>query len=864
MDILKKLTLKNIKMNKKRSIMTIIGIMLSTALICTVAGMIMSVRKSLIEYTKYENGDYHFAVYDIPEDKTDLVKNDSDVDEVFDIKNLGYSRNGTTDNKYIYYNCVQAMSRESMERLSMHLKSGRYPENGSEIVVSQSQMLRNAIKYEIGDSVELELGKRINDINGRMALQGENLWATTDEETGEIEEVLEHLETVQTKTFTVVGVVDYIPNVVSPYTTPSFSMITLDTADNGPVLAVSEAVLVSNPAKFDEPFGRIVSSLSSALDVSEIPSNKNENLLKFQGALSDRAMSMLYGLGSIIGFIIIFSSVFVIRNSFAISVQEKNRQFGMLSSIGATTKQIRRSVIYEGFLLGVVGIPAGILLGVSVVLILVKILNVLIPDLMGETGFCFSMHPLIFVVAILSGAITIYFSCLFPALVAGKISPIVAIRSNEDIKVKKNGLKVSNLTRKVFGIGGVISAKNLKRSKQKYKSTVISLIMSVSVFIGLYSFVGYSKEAIGFSMPDVDYNVQVLPHGENKEVRAAYQYVIDHFEMNGYTMTYHCYYGVDGLSDYFNSYAESQVAQGRNVEPAVYLLNDEYFKEYAKKAGIKDVKDNTAILLDRCIEINNGVREEVRYYEDIKEKSFTTFYHGISENGEDDKKTIEITRVTDVIPRGFEGEGFIGGMLFLSEKLFSASELDEEWQLNYLFVDAKNPDTFEGKFNELASSQAVPELKYAYVYNYSQQVRESKNLVFVLEIFLYGFIIVISLIGVTNILNTISTNMALRSKEFAMLRSVGMTKKEFDKMIRLESVMYGLKSLIVGIPLGMLISFLVYKVYGNQYYLGFIFPWQAIIISILGVFIIVSFTMKYSMGKIKKQNIIEAIRRENI
>ena len=124
-----------------------------------------------------------------------------------------------------------------------------------------------------------------------------------------------------------------------------------------------------------------------------------------------------------------------------------------------------------------------------------------------------------------------------------------------------------------------------------------------------------------------------------------------------------------------------------------------------------------------------------------------------------------------------------------------------------------------------------------------------------------------SLIGVTNIFNTITTNMNLRSKEFAMLKSIGMTKKEFDRMINLESMFYGFKSLIIGITLGLGISYWIYKVVIGADVtsgFGFLFPTKPIIISIVFIVIIVGIIMRYSLNKINKQNIIETIRNENI
>ena len=145
-----------------------------------------------------------------------------------------------------------------------------------------------------------------------------------------------------------------------------------------------------------------------------------------------------------------------------------------------------------------------------------------------------------------------------------------------------------------------------------------------------------------------------------------------------------------------------------------------------------------------------------------------------------------------------------------------------------------------------------------------ESIRAENAIVLVVSIFLYGFIGVITLIGITNIFNTITTNMNLRKKEFAMLKSIGMTKKEFNRMIRLESIFYGVKSLIIGIPIGLVLSYGMYNMFKNSMEMEYVLPYKAIIVAIVFVAVVIGIIMRYSMSKINKQNIIETIRNDNI
>ena len=143
--------------------------------------------------------------------------------------------------------------------------------------------------------------------------------------------------------------------------------------------------------------------------------------------------------------------------------------------------------------------------------------------------------------------------------------------------------------------------------------------------------------------------------------------------------------------------------------------------------------------------------------------------------------------------------------------------------------------------------------------------RDSEQaLILVLDIFSYGFIALISLIAIANVFNTISTNIALRRREFAMLKSVGMAQKDFNKMMNFECLLYGSKSLLYGLPASAGVTYLIYKAISDGFETSYHLPWTAIGIAVLSVFLVVFVTMMYSMSKIKKDNPIDALKNENL
>jgi len=151
-----------------------------------------------------------------------------------------------------------------------------------------------------------------------------------------------------------------------------------------------------------------------------------------------------------------------------------------------------------------------------------------------------------------------------------------------------------------------------------------------------------------------------------------------------------------------------------------------------------------------------------------------------------------------------------------------------------------------------------------YLYDYAEGAEESRTLIMIINVFAYGFIVLISLIAAANVFNTVSTNISLRRREFAMLKSVGMSHKEMNRMMNFECILYGSCSLLYGLPVSVLITWLIYKVISEGFTTEFYLPWGAIAIAVLSVFLVVFATMMYSMRKIQADNPIDALKNENL
>ncbi|MDO5556994.1 MAG: FtsX-like permease family protein [Clostridia bacterium] len=838
MDILKKFTLTDIKMNKKRTIVTIIGIMLSTALICGVVGIVSSFQKTFIDMTISAEGDYHSTFKNISKKDAKYITGNNKVESYFLTNRLGWSKLEGSNNKNKPYLSVLSYDETAMDNYGIRLVEGRKPENANEIIISEEIINNARVDLKIGDEITLNIGQR-EGIDGAELERLDCYWVDEDSEP------IEKITDTYSRTYKIVGIMKSPSYKVEEFTSPGYTVIT---AMEGIPDTANISVLYTKIAETIENNENILATLNLEDKSENIIINKD--YLRFSGVLDKGMLNAMYCIAGVVMLIVVASSIFVIRNSFSISVSEKNRQYGMLASIGATSKQIKKNVLYEGFLIGLIAIPLGILLGIVAIVILLKVVNILLVDSLNDFSFAYNLPLIPVIITVIISVITIYLSCLIPARKAAKISPIEAIRGNDDIKIKNKKLKTNRLTKKIFGIGGTIASKNLKRSKKKYRTTIISIVISIAIFVSLSSFVDCGKRETSLYFKEVGYNIEII---ENE--LATYNKILDLDGVEDYSYYYETAADVD--FDKFTTEEGRKVTQDlEDSSIKIIACNNEAFKKYLKGLGLDENNyNNSAILIDDFVMNSTDKEKSVERVYNIKEGDKLE----LSKNGE--VRNIEVSKCTDVRPMGFEKTFYTSGLLVVSEDYIQGLN-EDDYRITDLFVKANNANDFESRILDLANTNS--EFKGVEVYNLEKMLEQENRMVLVIEIFLYGFISVITLIGVTNIFNTITTNMILRSKEFAMLKSIGMTSREFNKMIRLESILYGIKSLLIGIPIGIIGSYFIYKGYAQNIDIGYFVPIKSIIISIVFVFIIIGFTMKYSLNKINRQNIIETIRKENI
>lgn len=886
MQILNRLTIRNLKLNKRRTIVTIIGIILATALLTAVATMAVSLKESVTLRSKKVDGDFHLLLYDMTDKEKESVINNRQVESYYETHEVGYGvlDGCVNDSKpYVY---IEALDSDTFEKAEINVTSGRLPEDDSEIVISSHIKTNGGVKYNLGDKITFDIGDRT--YNGKKLYQND----TYRED--------EQLEAKQTKTYKVVGICDRLPYGEEPRTAPGYSVITLaNKADTS--LNKSDIYLRFNKKALKDRYDLTADILgvdktlfnklnSGKLEDKEIQTLKsqldkthsyyiNNSLIKYE-AFYDSSVAFVYNMAAVVMVIIIITSAVCISNSFAISINQKTKQYGMLASIGATPRQIRKNVFFEAAFMGVIGIVAGIGGGLSASYILVVLSNKMLIDTF-EMSIVYAPSLLGVLLSIVLAIVTIVLSALVPAIRASRMSPIMAINHSEDIKIKSKSLKTPKLIGKVWGEGGVLAYKNMKRNKRKYRVITISIALSVSTFIALYGFMSLLTESVNrYANDKIDLRVDMSSYKSmsvdeaNKKVSNIVNRINNETNITDFTFARGFYASLKDEPKYSSDYKEvnkyeAGLAENNGYYISIISLGNEEYGKYIKKLGIsKETAQSGGILVDNTYQyINNG--NDIKYfniYDGYKAGDVLTYRIDTSNSSKslDNSKSSDDTTLYDIRivalsnerPFGYDNAYTSYGYLIVSDDYMNR-------------IDTKNTDSTLLNINcddpDKAQDILVNEFNIGqnYIFNAAQERRNDEKLILTMKIFLYGFIAIVSLIGITNIFNTVTTGMELRGKEFAMLQSIGMTKKEFDKMIRLESVFYGSKALIIGVVSGTILSYVIYISAGESQ-LKYTLPLLAIVMSVIVVIILLLGIMKYSIAQIRKQNIIETIRNENI
>lgn len=888
MNVFHRVTLQSLRKNKIRTIVTIVGIILSTALICAVTTSVSSFTNFLVDYFVATDGGWEGSVEGTNLDTINKIKNSDKIKDCAYVKELTYAKaDNLNAREYIRLSSLNGdFNKDNI--IPIDIVKGEYPDSPDEILLLDYQMYNSG--YDVGDTIELEIGDII--VDGEKISQKTSYTA--------MEKATEEFIPKETRTYTISGV--YKSLFFKQHYAIGYNAIVLD-EDFSEDAVYSVYFTMKNPKE-----------IYNFISDNELNANTNHDLLAMKGVSRYTSYyNLLRNFAIILISLIMFGSISLIYNAFSISVSERTKQFGLLSSIGATRKQLRKTVFFEAFAVGVVGIPCGIIVGlVGIGITLAVIGNKISSIIRIDIPMKMSISLTAILIAIVVEILTVIVSAMIPSIRATRITAVEAIRQSKDIKTKNKPLKTPKFVYKFFGLSGMLGHKYFKRSKKKYRSTIMSLFMSIVLFISASAFSEYILKEVTttFEISDNRYDISCN----------VFSYDMDEKVVNeNIKKLYDAFREDENITDI--AYVTSGSTTG---EISMSYLTDDYIKRYesVKKRVLKDIYMNIAFVDDDAFRelLRENNLDENKFmnpenplaiaFDGFKSFNFDTEKYEYMYNYNSDEFDFKINLLKDIDGYYYEGDILEDNGEVLA---YYKSETDSEdikkipkkqaqesinlkcgkvltempywcdyWEmyLNFVYpysmyenITHRDLQTYYFTYyiksddhmktvadmNEKISDLSIS----AEILDKVAENERDLNLVTVVKVFAYGFIILISLISATNVFNTISTNIHLRRRDFAMLKSIGMTEKELRRMLNYECIIYGAKSLIYGLPVSAVVTYFIYRAMNMGIETDFFMPWKAVAIAVFSVFAVVFSTMLYSMSKIKSDNLIETLKNEN-
>ena len=894
MNVFRKYTRQSLRRNPARTLVTVIGIVLSMSLFTAVIEGAYSGLQYLIRGEVEVSGAWHGFYYSLDSETKDRVLADSAIAGAATWQQVGWADTG--GNASFPYLLIEDAGDNLSDLLSIRLTDGsRMPENENELLLPVElplSLFPDDEVFRVGDTVTLDVGRLLGD--GENA---EEMYYFSSFEELEVTDATP-------RTYTVVGT----------YVNFSFS-VTEDKwiafTKGGGTGDWRVFFTLKNVGQFNAYRDAIDASLSI---------RTHPGLLRYYGVMGQGLTNLLYGFAGVLVFLVAFGSVSLIYNSFSISVSERTRQFGLLKSVGATKKQIRSTVLYEALLLSAVGIPIGLVVGCTGIGITLWALRDFFYTLYAagngmstRIGLVPAPGPLALSAAIC--LVTVLISAWIPAQRAIRLNAIDAIRQSGDVIIKPHEVRVSPITAKLFGFEGMMAAKSFKRSRRRYRSTVFSLFLSVTLFISASSFCAYVTDT-----------VEIMASDDSTE-ELIYTDYTDTWDEQDPEAVLALLSGTEGvtLGGFYGirvrefavepEWIKEKAAPWNGAETLflyMVLVDDATFRQLCVDNGLDpedyfDPSDPAALLYNRVVLTDEDHRRVIQEPFDVGKLPFTLYDEELRSfegyqligtetgaNGEtlyryypesyleefslmnsgsgdlDPSRAMLVperdARVRHPVPiRGavrkcpfFLSQDNVKVILPYSMRAAFFPDGLSGFRQVYAFQAEDHTAAFEAMSRLIAGAGMEGSLSDSALNGH-----RTRMVVTIVNVFAYGFITLISLIAAANVFNTISTNVSLRRREFAMLRSIGLSQRGFQKMMRYECLIYGLRGLLWGLPASVVMTYVIYRVTSSVLTISFYIPWYSVAIAVGSVFAVVFATMLYAVRRLRQDDLVETLKSES-
>ena len=942
MNIMNRLTWKSMVKNRTRTIVTAIGIALSAALFCAVTTMGASILSYLIDLQIAVGGDYHVSAVTLTQEEAHAIRNREDVASFAETQTLGVV-NFYGEEMGFNSGLVKACNEAYFDNMPTVLKEGRLPQNSGEFVIGE-YLLHNMEAKGYPTAIGSEVTLTVTPYVASMA-QGDPEGPTF------------------TITGTIVGIHDMNSSVIAPGDAGEFSYIFTCLEENTPAPLYCDLFL-----KAESPYK--ATGLAAA-----IRGNANYSLLQYYGVVEAGNVTIIIGaIMAVIIAIVMVGTVSLISNAFSISVAQRTQEFGLLSSVGATKKQLRRSVRFEAGMLCLLGIPAGLALGFGAMAILLNIAGDTVEGMVANQLSGVQIKAVADPIALLGAALitsaAVFLSAWRPSARAAKVTPMMAIRQETEYRADK---KLAKTARKWWRPGKVsanMASKYYRTNRKKYRSIVFALGISVVLFLSTTAVSGslqYMADSY-YDTENYDFRVGLVDNVNGEEI---FNQIRSHQSVAQSVMVeddwFYFLIPKDAASqqrqDAMPSTTPVEITEAWRQNPGfIYYLEDDTFRAFMQEQGIDpdpyfDKENPIAAVFYQKYETmttseNGGKKSytatfpplgdsitklsympstpdvyewvaqqvEAMGYEEVisDERGFemladgrilywttargcAAVYHpgGMIEltnesepykftflaveetdaNGDPILRYYTYNTETGAVGNEVMGEtagtqGTIGIGAQVSELPFGVpssaqdssrlcmlrplSMLDQTWGLTGLYLRTNNYLATKNYLDTLAEETEL--VYYSDYLSESYQMRQVSKLI---NLFAYGFVVIMTLISVANIFNIVSTNILLRRKDISMLRSLGMSSRKIAEMTVREYAMCGFRALCWSLPIGLFADYLLKRLLAMAMTLEYGFPWASFGIIVGCVVLVIGSSVAYALTRIRKDNPIDAIRMEN-
>lgn len=996
MNAITTFTLKSLRANRVRTLVTIAGVALAAALLTAVLTSFTSLNSMLYRGEAYHGGTWMVEVESSEPDLFTQQANEAlangQISEMGTLQDVGFAQlTPQQQNLYGEYLPIVTISGNVGELCAIRPSSGRLPEAPGEIMLF-STWENSDDQLKLGDTITLQVGQRQavlasskpaeastedggesphqedptvynnHDIEDGTLLDSSVQYQDTARDLGVFNERLVNL---QERTYTVVGFYDATS--FTGWTSVGMYGYTCDEPTENPIFGfmTMDGVTDSNDVR----------SRASSL----FPNDAlllHTTMLRYMGISTGGAIwDTFFGIVALLSVVIIVSCVSLIYNAFAISVAERSGQFGLLASVGASRRQLRRAVIIEGLTVAVVGIPLGLLIGIGGCAVTFHFLGEGITSLFGSSNVPFQLAVEPGALLLVTGLtlVTVLFSVFVPAWRASRVNVIDALRGRQNQRASKKGEKRATraanpatlwlrrgIAGRVFGIGGTIARINKKRGTSKGTAASVSLALAIVLLMtagSLSSFLGtLANVASGGGEPagDVAITVNLLSPAEERRLNltdapaasapVTAQEVAEQIQ-NRYArqaaLFAEAYEALSATPNAqpvgwrLDSYApitldpsmmsNNDTGDGGIGSNGMYnayalftYIDDASFNSYAQQLGLNpaDYYDpahprvialgkaygndgNVYTLVNTVVKTGTAQVTVAGAYEGRAVDGFTVGYQ--HENGtidfnispylyskDDDTVSVEVTEeelkektqtevvdieiaaIADEGPRLARAGGEAVQLILPMSMVSSHAFFNHEPTFRCAF------DAPEGQSAELAQDltdragdffhdQDEFQTSFLYVNDYVGEMNQNQIMATIVNVFCLLFTIILALIAMANVFNTVTNGLILRRREFAVMRSVGLSGRQFRSMITNECVTWCLRGLIPGAMISLVIAYALYRIVGLSLSgLGFSLPWSYVVLAAALTAVTIFASVAYGMHRCKADNLVEALRTDSV